>query len=310
LYLGFVPALALAATMTAILGRALLAGSFGLSHKGFAMGTKEKVVNSGYAMIDGLRVYYELHGGAPTGGKTPIVLLHGGVMTIDTAFAEDLIPRFSRRRPVIAIEQQGHGHTADRDGPAEVSRMVDDTAGVLAHLGVKQAHFFGHSLGGMISMGMAIRHPGVVRSVTALSSTYVLEGMLPELVKMQRDPTHQPSPELVPLLPTEADFSAWHQSFRGSAPDPTAFEAILVKLNKMLAGWQGWSRDELRSVRAPVLLAIGDHDFVKIEHAADMARLIPNAQFAVLPGTTHMTILKRGAWIEPMFEARLEASAG
>jgi len=142
----------------------------------------EKAANSGYATIDGLRVYYELHGGAPTGGKTPIVLLHGGVMTIDTAFAEDLIPRFSRTRPVIAIEQQGHGHTGDRDGPAEVGRMVEDTAGVLAYLGVKQAHFFGHSLGGMISMGMAIRHPRIVRSVTALGSTYVLEGMLTELV--------------------------------------------------------------------------------------------------------------------------------
>jgi len=269
----------------------------------------KKAANSGYATIDGLRVYYELHGGAPTGGKTPIVLLHGGVMTIDTAFAEDLIPRFSRTRPVIAIEQQGHGHTGDRDGPAEVGRMVEDTAGVLAYLGVKQAHFFGHSLGGMISMGMAIRHPGIVRSVTALGSTYVLEGMLTELVKMQRDPTHPPSLALIPLLPTEADFSAWHASFQRNAPDPTAFEALPVKVNKMLTEWKGWSQAELRAVRAPVLLVIGDHDFVRIEHAAEMARLIPNAQLAVLPGTTHMTILKRGAWIEPMFEARLGASA-
>ncbi|MDQ2830072.1 MAG: class A beta-lactamase-related serine hydrolase, partial [Chloroflexota bacterium] len=112
-----------------------------------------------------------------------------------------------------------------------------------------------------------------------------------------------------PLLPTEADFSAWHASFQRNAPDPTAFDALPVKVNKMLTEWKGWSQAELRAVRAPVLLVIGDHDFVRIEHAAEMARLIPNAQLAVLPGTTHMTILKRGAWIEPMFEARLGASA-
>jgi pimeloyl-ACP methyl ester carboxylesterase len=289
---------------------ALLAAGLGRGVEAFAMEIKGKPGrNSGYATVDGLRVYYELHGGAPNAGKTPIVLLHGGVMSIDTAFADDLLPRFARTRPVIAIEQQGHGHTADRDGPPEVNRMVDDTAGVLAHLGVKQAHFVGHSLGGMISTGMAIRHPNLVRSVTALSSTYTLDGMLPELVKMQRDdPAHQPSADLIPLLPTEADFAAWQASYQRNAPDPAAFDRVLAKLNKMLAEWKGWTQAQLRAVRAPVLLVIGDNDFVRIEHAAEMARLIPGAQLAVLPGTTHMSILQRGAWLSPLIEARLGAS--
>jgi pimeloyl-ACP methyl ester carboxylesterase len=274
------------------------------------MATKAIDGNSGYATIDGLRVYYELYGGPPNAGKTPMVLLHGGVMSIETAFADDFIPRFARTRPVIAIEQQGHGHTGDRDGPVELGQMVEDTAGVLKHLGVGQAHLFGHSLGGMIAMGVAIRHPSVVRSVTAVGSTYNLEGMLPELVKLQRNPTHQPSPELTLLLPTEADFAAWRASFERSAPDPAAFDHILEKLNTMLTAWEGWTQDELRSVRAPVLVAIGDNDFTRIEHAAEMARLIPDAQLAVLPGTTHLSILQRGAWLEPMVEARIGTSAG
>jgi pimeloyl-ACP methyl ester carboxylesterase len=273
------------------------------------METKGTAGTSGYATVDGLRVYYELHGEAPSTGKTPIVLLHGGVMSIDTAFAEDLIPRFARARPVIAIEQQGHGHTADRDAPPEVGRMVDDTAGVLAHLGVRRAHFFGHSLGGMISIGMAIRHPSVVQSVTALGTTYNLDGMLPELVQLHRDPAHQPSAELIALLPTEADFAAWQASFKRNAPDPAAFERVVDKNNAMLTDWEGWTPAELRAVRAPVLLVIGDNDFTRIEHAAEMARLIPDAQLAVLPGTTHMTILTRGAWLEPMVEARIGTSA-
>lgn len=287
----------------------LLAAGLGRSDKGFAVEAKRSSATSGYATVDGLRVYYEVHGGRLDGGKTPIVLLHGGMMAIETAFAEDLLPRFARTRPVIAIELQGHGHTGDRDGPITVDQMVEDAAGVLAHLKVKQADLFGHSLGGMISMGMAIRHPGVVRSAIALSSTYTLEGMLPELVKMQRDdPTHQPSAELVPLLPTEADFAAWRAHYERNAPDPSAFDRVLAKLNKMLAEWKGWTPAELRAVRVPVLLAIGDNDFVRIEHAAEMARLIPGAQLAVLPGTTHMNIIKRGAWLEPLINARLASA--
>jgi pimeloyl-ACP methyl ester carboxylesterase len=83
---------------------------------------------------------------------------------------------------------------------------------------------------------------------------------------------------------------------------------VLAKLNKMLAEWKGWTQAQLRAVRAPVLLVIGDNDFVRIEHAAEMARLIPSAQLAVLPGTTHMSILQRGAWLSPLIEARLGAS--
>ncbi|WP_119461672.1 alpha/beta fold hydrolase [Rhodospirillaceae bacterium SYSU D60014] len=291
-----------------LVGGALMAAGLGRSDRGFAMENKEMTGNSGYATVDGLRVYYELHGGAPDAGETPVVLLHGGMMSIDTAFADDLLPRLAGTRPVIAIEQQGHGHTADREGPAKVDRMVDDTAGVLTHLGIRQAHFVGHSLGGMIALGMAVRHPDLVRSITPISATYTLEGMLPELVQMQRNPAHQPSADLIPLLPTEADFIAWQASYQRNAPDPAVFDRVLAKLNKMLAEWEGWSQAELRAVRAPALLVIGDNDFVRIEHAAEMARLIPDAQLAVLPGTTHMNIIDRGAWLMPLIEARLESS--
>lgn len=281
---------------------ALLAAGLTGHHRGWAMGTDS---GSGYAMIAGLRVYYEWHGGAPDAGPVPIVLLHGGAMTIETAFTPDLIPRFARTRPVIAIEQQGHGHTGDRPGPITIDRMVEDTAGVLAHLKVRSADLFGHSLGGMVATGLAIRHPDVVRSVATLGTPYKLEGFLPDLVRIQRDPTLTPPPALIPLLPTEADFATWRASFERSAPDPTVFEPILARLNTMLANWSGWTEAELRAIRAPVLVAIGDNDFVRIEHAAEMARLIPDARLAVLPGTTHLGIVKRGAWLEPMIEARL-----
>lgn len=280
-----------------VLGAGAVLGA-GFATKGLAMDAP------GYATIDGLKVYYEIHGG-PLAGRTPFVLLHGGMMTIETAFPDGFLTRLARVRPLIAIEQQGHGHTADREANPSLERMTADTAGVLAHLGVKQAHFVGHSLGGMIAMNMAVRRPDLARTVSAISVSYNLEGYQPELAKLQRDPTHQPSPDLVAILPTEADFASWQASYRRTAPDPTAFERVLTKTNAMLSAWTGWTPDQLRAVKTPTLLAIGDNDFVRVDHADEMARLIPGAQLAVLPDTTHMNILTRGAWLEPMIAARI-----
>lgn len=273
--------------------------------KGSAMTSK---ATSGYATVDGLRIYYETYGG-PLAGATPMVLLHGGAMTIETAFAADFIPRFSRARPVIAIEQQGHGHTGDRSGPMTLDRMVDDTSGVLAHLGVGRAHLLGHSLGAMIATGMAVRHPGQVASLIAISGTYNLDGMIPGIVAIQRDPTLTPSPEVIPLLPTQADFTSWKAAFERDNPGPGSFEEVLGRLNQMLTHWEGWTPAQLAAIRAPTLLAIGDNDFTRIEHAAEMMRLIPGAQLAVLPGTTHMNITTRGPWLEPLIEARIGSTS-
>lgn len=263
---------------------------------------------SGHAEVDGLKVYYELHGGSPAGDTAPIVLLHGGMVPIDMAFTPDLIPRFSKARPVIAIEQQGHGHTADRPGPVTLERMIEDTSGVLKHLGVKKVHLFGHSLGGMIASGLCILHPDQVASATLAGSFYRLDGMLPELVKMQTDPTHVPSAEIIPLLPTEQDFAGWKATYDKYNPDPSTFDDVLAKLNVMLGSWPGWTTEQMKSIRAKVLVAIGDNDFTRIEHAAEMYRLIPEARLAILPHTTHMNIIERGDWLEPMM-AELIAAA-
>jgi pimeloyl-ACP methyl ester carboxylesterase len=259
---------------------------------------------AGYAAAeDGHRIYYESYGRR---SGVPIVLLHGGVMAIESAWAPDFIRRFSRTRRVIAIEQQAHGHTADRpNAPITYERMADDTKAVLDHLGVERADFFGHSMGGAISVGMAVRHPDRTRNVTALSTGYRADGMLPELVEMNRNPGHQPSPELIPLLPQQSDFEAWSATYARVSPDGAAgLQNVLAKLGALITSGAGYTDDQLRGIRTPVLLAMGDRDFITAEHFARMASLIPEAQYAVLPGTTHMSILQRGDWIEQMMAAR------
>lgn len=259
---------------------------------------------SGAARLDGIDVYYEIHGG-PLGGKAvPLVLLPGGALTIEVGFTPELIERFARRRPVIAIEQQGHGHTADRpDRPIALGQMVSDAAGVLAQLGVVQADFLGHSLGGMVATGVAIRYPDLARNVTTVGSPFALEGFRADLVELQRNPEIVPSPDLASILPTEADFAEWRASFERAAPDPKAFDTILARLNTMLTEWPGWTKDELASIRAHMLVAVGDHDYVRVEHAAEVVRIIPKARLAVLPGTSHAGIVRRDAWLGPMMEA-------
>jgi pimeloyl-ACP methyl ester carboxylesterase len=85
--------------------------------------------------------------------------MHGGVMTIETAFAGDLLPKLSALAPTIAIESQGHGHTPDRPGPMQLDQLVADVIGVFDHLQVDSAHLLGHSLGALTAVETAIRHP-------------------------------------------------------------------------------------------------------------------------------------------------------
>ena len=265
--------------------------------------TADKTKVTGYAPVDGLDVYYEVHGGAPEAGTTPLVLLPGGLMAIETAWEADALPRFSRARPVIAIELQGHGHTADRDTDPQFGQLAADVAGVLDHLGVKKAHLLGHSLGGIVAAQLAMQRPDVVETLTVLSIIYQLDGWLEELTQFQRNPTtHQPSADLIPLLPTEEDFASWRDNFTRVNPKPETFDEVVTKVNEMVTTWPGWTEEQVRSIQAPTLVAIADNDYTRIEHAAEMYRLIPNAKLAVLPNTTHMNIHLRGAWLEPMLE--------
>src|SRR5512141_2034058 len=139
-------------------------------------------VRSGYAPVNGLKMYYEAHGRA--GGKIPpLVLLHGGGSTIETSFGK-ILPALARNRQVIAFEQQGHGHTADiADRPFTFEQSADDTAVLLGHLNIGKADIFGYSNGGHIAIQLAIRHPGLVRKLVVESAMFTRDGSDPGVWK-------------------------------------------------------------------------------------------------------------------------------
>jgi pimeloyl-ACP methyl ester carboxylesterase len=250
-------------------------------------------VISGYVPVGGLDLYYEDHGSGP-----PLVLLHGALGTIESCFAE-LLPRLAARRRVIAVELQGHGHTPDIDRPLSYDQMSDDAAAVAEALGVTPADFVGYSMGGAVALGVAMRHPHLVRRVVdAGGASFAPDGLYPELLEGEAD------------LDDLAG-SPWEQAYLRVAPDPSAWPALVAKNTALDQGFTGWTADEVRSVTAPVLLLIGDSDLVRPEHTVEMFRLLgggvfgdlaglPDSQLAVLPGTSHVGVLERTDWLESM----------
>jgi pimeloyl-ACP methyl ester carboxylesterase len=264
------------------------------------------IKETGYAEVNGLRMYYEVHGsgagggsgggsgagGGSGGGGTPLVLLHGGLLTIDLSFGH-LLPDLARDRRVIAPELQGHGHTADIDRAMDPRQLASDVAGLLDHLGVSRADILGFSLGGAAALQFVLDYPDRVRRAVIASVAYAPDGFRPEIT----DPSRSSD-----LLPTADDFAQMRAAYASTAPDPGHFEAFQGKLQGAVHGHQGWTADELGTVRVPVLLVFGDKDFIRLEHAVGMNDLIPGAQLAVLPDATHMELLRRTALIVPLVE--------
>lgn len=225
------------------------------------------IVTSGYAPINDLQMYYELHGAG-----RPLLLLHGGGSSIRTTFGE-VLPLLARHRLVVAVEQQGHGHTADIDRPLSFEQMANDTAALLTHLGIRQADVFGFSNGGSVAMQLAIRHPSLVGRMIVGSSFYTNDGLVPQVREMFQRPGR--AADMPPSL---------REEYLRTAPNPEHLQVLVDKLMSMLSGFRDWSPDALRSISAPTLVLQGNMDVASPEHVIEMCRLIPRCEVAMLPG--------------------------
>lgn len=260
-------------------------------------------MTSGRAPSNGLDVYYEVHGDLAS-GEVPFLVLHGGMGAVDTDFA-DLLPKLAESRPVIGVEQQGHGRTGGRDAPVTLAAMRADTLAVLDELGVEAVHVVGFSMGGMLAIELGVAAPERLRTITAISVSQDLGGMHSVITELNRNPEAKPSPEALELLPTAEDFAQMQTAFADNPDGPEQFHRTGAQLQAfMISGW-GWSDEELASISVPALIALGDKDFMPVEHVANMAALIDGAQLGVLPDTTHISILRRVDLLVPMIEYRI-----
>jgi pimeloyl-ACP methyl ester carboxylesterase len=250
--------------------------------------TVETPPQTGYAPVNGLQMYYEVHGS----GGTPLVLLHGGLFNIDLQFGE-LIPGLAATRQVIATDFQGHGRTNDIDRPLRSADLASDVVGLLRHLGVAQADVFGFSVGGAAALHLAVKNPELVGKLIVSSASFHPDGDRPE----NSEAVGSLTVELIAGTPMEQDY-------RAKSPHPDKLQDLLDKLGTFDEGFTGWSDSDIMGISSPTLITVGDCDAVKLDHAVTFLRLrggdvngdfagVPPSQLAVFPGTTHFFGLAR-----------------
>jgi pimeloyl-ACP methyl ester carboxylesterase len=229
---------------------------------------ESKPLKSGHAPVNGINMYYEVHGRKE---GVPLVLLHGGGSTIEVTFSR-VLPVFAGARRVIALEEQAHGRTTDRDAPVAFESSADDVAALLRYLKVDKADVFGFSNGASVALQLAIRHPLLVRKMVFASSITKRAGAQPQLWKFMEQANFSNMPQ--PLK----------DAFLRVNPDVQQLKTMHDKDAARMRSFKDVADDAVRSVHAPTLIVLGDQDIVKHEHAVELTRLISGARLLILPG--------------------------
>jgi pimeloyl-ACP methyl ester carboxylesterase len=243
---------------------------------------------SGYAPVNGLNMYYEVHGAGD-----PLVLLHGGFGS--TGMFAPILPMLAEKRQVIAADLQGHGRTADIDRPLSLEAIGDDIAALIRHLGLARADVMGYSMGGGSALRAAIQHPDLVRKLVVVSVPYKRDGWYPEMVASMGQ-MNAAALEFMKNTPI-------YENYVAIAPDPDHFPALCDKMGDMLRRDYDWGA-EVKALPMPVLIVAGDADGLPPSHAAQFFELLggglrdgswdgsgmSKSQLAILPGTTHYDI--------------------
>lgn len=245
---------------------------------------------SGYAPVNGLHLYYEIHGSGQ-----PVILLHGGLGS--TEMFTDLLPPFSRSRQAILVDLQAHGRTADIDRPIRYETMADDMAALLKHLQIARADFLGYSLGAGVALQTAIRHPAVVGKLVVISTGFKRQGWYPEILAAMA--------QIGPAAAEQMKPSPIYQTYARVAPRPEDWPKLVMKVGELVRTEYDWSR-EVAAIEAATMLVFGDADAMPPAHIAEFFGLlgggkkdggwdgsgITKSRLAILPGVTHYNMLQ------------------
>lgn len=264
---------------------------------------------SGYASVNGLELYYEIHGS----GGTPLVLLHGGLGVVGMFAA--ILPALAEKRQVIGVELQGHGHTADTDRPFSFEAMGDDIALLLENLGIEKADVMGYSFGATVALQTAIRHPEKVNKLVFVSSVYKRDGWysdtLAGMAAMNEDNAHM------------MQGTPMYDAYMAAAPRTDDWGRLVGKIGRFLSTDYDWT-EQVAALQTPTLIVVGDRDSVRLSHAVEMYGLLGGgqkdsmsgmagatpddfaAQLAVIPGTLHWNIFMRRDLLLPPVLAFLD----
>jgi pimeloyl-ACP methyl ester carboxylesterase len=240
----------------------------------------------GYAPVNGLKMYYEIEGTGDPLVYIPPVFGFAGLKSF---------PALTQNHKVITMDLQGRGRTADiPERPLSIEQYANDVVGLLKYLGISKADFFGESYGGNTAAMIAARHPELVGRVATYGATF---GPPQIAINSQVGPSKHPAAES-----RYVEFD--RESYKKVAPDPDYWPKIFEKVDNIQ--WGGFSKDELASIEAPILIIVGDHDFVRLEHAVETFKVIPNAELAVVPDASHFVLFSEQERVIPVVKYFLE----
>lgn len=258
---------------------------------------------TGYVHINGMKMYYEIHGKG-LAGSTPIIVLHGAYMNIDNM--GDIIPKLATTHNVYAIELQGHGRTTDINRPITYPALADDVAVFMDSMGLKKVDVFGYSMGAATGLQLAIRHPEKVNKLISASGGYDFEGWQPAFK------------EFIPHMTVEMFLTMpFAEEFRKYSPNPDGFPELVRKLIQLEKEPMAWG-NEVKQIKAPVLIITGDADVATLEHSVSMFRLLgggvmgdmgvplPASRLAVLPATSHTAVISQADLLMSVIEPFLK----
>ncbi|MFH8989590.1 alpha/beta fold hydrolase [Streptomyces sp. NPDC017940] len=218
-----------------------------------------------YVQLGDVRTWYDEHGEGE-----PLVLLHGGL--VDARFFEPNLQPLAARFHVYTPERRGHGHTPDVEGPITYQLMADDTVAFLEEVVGEPADLVGHSDGALVAMLVAMRRPDLVKRAVLISGGFNKAGEAAPDAEWDVDAIFEF------LGPTYAEVS----------PDGLEhFRVVATKIGEMAAREPDLQASDLAIVTPRTLVLFSDDDLVTMRHAVEMYEALPNAELAVVPGTSH-----------------------
>jgi pimeloyl-ACP methyl ester carboxylesterase len=227
----------------------------------------QTLVTSGHAAVNGINMYYEIHGK----GDMPLVLIHGGGSTIEVTFG-NILPFFVANNKVIAVELQAHGRTSDRDSPESFEQDADDVAALLKHLNITKANIMGFSNGGTTTLQIAIRHPQLVNKIIVIAGGYKRDGFLTGFFDFMNTATFESMPQ--PLK----------DAYLKVTPNQAGLLNMFNKDKQRMIDFKDIGDSDISNIKAPALFIVADKDVITVPHTMAMAKLISGAELMVLPG--------------------------
>lgn len=240
-------------------------------------------LESHWLTVNGHAIHY-----VARGHGRPLLLLHGGGATPHDSFSKQM-RAFAAEHRVIAPEQVGHGRTPDLPGPLSYTRMMEDTAALLAGLALAQVDVVGFSDGGIIALMLAAHHPELVRRVVVSGANMAPDGVEDEVLANEQARLANPH---------AVDVGLHHE---------LSFEDKLIRLWTQSPTDDELNPDLLARITQRVLVMSGDHDVIKMSHTFAIYDALPDARLWILPNTSHSTFSERPTWVNNEVLAFLQA---